>query len=549
MSRNLSRLSLPVALLCLAACGGPGPDVLAGYRGGQITVGDLDAFIRALPERQRVAPEQTSREAWLEEQLHRAALQRILADSEIARQRLADPGAEAWRRWQIAQRLAAAVTQELARDAAPDERAVAEWLDAPAAAADTVPRSSFRHIFFRLDRAAGDVEREAIRERAGAVARRARAGEDFAELARRHSQSNDAASGGLAANQRPGDLEETVRRAVEALDEGEVSELVETRTGLHVFRLERRIYPRPASREQREQRARGLAVREAVAAARAALLAEVRERVEPWTDAFPWRVGSFELSEAELGQILPATAGEGQREWVVEQLLLAEEGRRRGLLTPALEAEVASSFRHQAIQAAYQDRRAQQLAALSVERFRAVYEAQPSGFATKELAHLDLIFVRQSRDAFAVQRRLEDHVAELRAGGDFAELARRISEGPGAAEGGDLGLLPPSEWARLNPAIYGTVVAMEAGEISDPAYLTDRVMTRDPRTLVGGFAVLRVREKRPPRERGFEEAVDDVRAAWVRQNAAALDQELRESVLAEAGFRVVRLPDPAELAR
>ncbi len=512
-------------------------------------VAGLDAFIRRLPERQRVAPDQMSREAWLEEQLGRVAFQRILAGSEIARQRLADPGAEAWRRWQIALRLAALVTEELARGAGPGEHALAERFEDLPAAVDTVPRSSFRHIFFRLDRAAGEAEREAIRERARGVARRARAGEDFAELARQFSQSSDAAIGGLVVNQRPGDLEETARVAIVALDEGEVSALVETRTGLHVFRLERRIHPKPASREQRQQRVSGLVVRQTIASARAALLAEIRERVELQVDAFPWRVGSFEMSEAELGQILPATAGEGQRKWVVEQLLLAEDGRRRGLLTPGLEAEVASLFRQQAIQAAYQERRAVFLAALPAERLRAVYDAQPSGFSAKELAHLDLIFVRQGRDVFATQRRLEDHTADLRAGASFAELARRISEGPAAAEGGDLGLLPPSEWARLNPAIYSTVVAMKAGEISDPVYLTDRVMTRDSRTLVGGFAVLWVREKRPPRERGFEEAIDDVRAAYARQNAAALDQELRESVLAEADFRLVRLPDSAELAR
>ncbi len=549
MKPNFCRLSLTAALLHLAACGGPGPDVLASYRGGQIKASDLDAFVRALPERQRVAPEQMSREAWLEEQLRRVAFQRILADSEVVREGLAGPGAELRRRWQTVQRLTAAVTGELARAAAPGEGAVAERLEALPAAADTAPRSSFRHIFFRLDRAAGDAERESIREQARTVARRARDGEDFADLARRYSQSRDAASGGMVANQRPGDLGEIVRRTIEALDEGEVSELVETRTGLHVFRLERRVLPKSASREQRVQRARSLAAREAIASARVALLAEIRERVEPRTDAFPWRVGAFELSEAELGQILPASAGDWQRGWVVDQLLLAEEGRRRGLLTPALEVELAAWSRHQAVQAAYGKLRAERLAALPAERFRTLYDAQPSGFAAKELAHLDLIFARQGRDVFATQRRLEDYVMDLRAGEDFAELARQISEGPGAAEGGDLGLLPPSEWARLNPAIYSTVVAMKEGEISEPVYLTDRVMTADPRTLLGGFAVLRVREKRPPRERSFEEAVDDVRAAYLRQHAAVLDQELRESVLAEAGFRVVRLPDPAELAR
>jgi parvulin-like peptidyl-prolyl isomerase len=537
-----------VACLGALACSGPPPEVIATFRGGELTLSDLDLYVRALPEARRLAPPD-GRDAWLEDLVHSLALERVLGASDGVRERLASPETAARRRWAIATLLAGAVTRRLAEDAAPSEGAVAERL-AAAPEPRSEPLYNFRHVFLRLDRAASAAEEAAVRDLARDVARRARAGEDFAELARRHSQSVTAAAGGLVENQRPALLEESARRAIAALAEGEVSPVVETRTGLHVFRLERVLSPQGASLEQRRQRLRAGLMREAMSAARASLLAEIRQSVEVSTDAIPWRVGSFEVSAADLERIFAASPDrEPRRELIVEQLLLAEAGRRRGLWTPELEAEVDRQLRREAIQAAYRERRAEHVAALPAERLRPVWEARPSAFAAPETARLDLIFVPQGRDVFATQRRLEDHVAELRAGASFAELARRISTGPAAAEGGDLGELPPSEWARLGPKVYRTVAAMEPGTIEGPVHLTGRILTAEPRTLRRGFAILRVRSKTPPRQRTLEEAIDDVRAAFARQNAAEIDGELRAKILDQAGFELVRLPAPEELQR
>ncbi len=550
----LRRSALVCALAAVTACTRPAPDVLATYRDGELRLADLDAFIRSLPEARRAAPA-ASRETWLEDQLRALAAERLLEASSAVAEHLASPEIELRRRWATVNLLSGEVTAQLAGAVEIAEGAVAERVASRGDGGEEGGELlSFRHVFLRLDRAGDAAERLAIEERGREIARRARAGEDFAELARQHSESKDAADGGLVENQRPALLEATARQALEALEEGELSPLVATRTGLHLFRLERRLATPRVNREPREGPARRQLAREAAAAARRALIGELSREIDVETGAFPWRVGGWQLTEDELEGILatlanPGAAGGARRQWLVEQLLLAEEGRRRGLLTPELEQRVEVPLRQEARQTAYRQRLDALVAALPAERVRSLYDARPSGFATQELAHLELIFVRHGRDAFATQRQLEDRVAELRAGESFAELAREISTGPEAAGGGDLGLLPPSEWARLNPEIYGAVVALEAGEVSDPISCTARILSRDPRTLRGGFAIVRVREKQPPRQRSFEEALDDARAVYAQQNAAELALEVRDALLAEADFKLVRVPDPAELAK
>jgi hypothetical protein len=98
-----------------------------------------------------------------------------------------------------------------------------------------------RHIVFLSERWQSDELRAAAREKAEAALARARAGEDFALLAAELSEEPGADQrGGLLQPGRSASWVPEFWAAANLLDVGEISEVVETRYGFHVLRLEER---------------------------------------------------------------------------------------------------------------------------------------------------------------------------------------------------------------------------------------------------------------------------------------------------------------------
>lgn len=65
----------------------------------------------------------------------------------------------------------------------------------------------------------------------------------------------------------------------------------------------------------------------------------------------------------------------------------------------------------------------------------------------------------------AALKRIEEVIAKAKAGEDFAELAKKYSEGPSAPKGGDLGTFPRG---RMVPAFEEAAFSLEPGELSGP---------------------------------------------------------------------------------
>jgi len=97
-----------------------------------------------------------------------------------------------------------------------------------------------RHILIKLDPDADETAQQSARTTIDAILVEARAGADFAELARTRSQGPSASKGGDLGFMARQELVKPFADAAFALKPGEISEVVRTRFGYHIIRLEAR---------------------------------------------------------------------------------------------------------------------------------------------------------------------------------------------------------------------------------------------------------------------------------------------------------------------
>lgn len=92
------------------------------------------------------------------------------------------------------------------------------------------------HILILADESADEATRTKARAEIDAILKRARAGEDFAALAKEHSQDGSAAQGGDLDFFTRGRMVPEFEQAAFALDVGEISDVVTTQYGYHIIK-------------------------------------------------------------------------------------------------------------------------------------------------------------------------------------------------------------------------------------------------------------------------------------------------------------------------
>ncbi len=113
-------------------------------------------------------------------------------------------------------------------------------------------RARARHILLRIPENATPAQTDSVRALAEEVRQRALEGENFAILAGEYSQDpGSAPNGGDLGSFTRGQMVPQFEEAAFALEEGEISEVVETTFGLHIIKMEERITPQ--FEENREQ--------------------------------------------------------------------------------------------------------------------------------------------------------------------------------------------------------------------------------------------------------------------------------------------------------
>ena len=116
----------------------------------------------------------------------------------------------------------------------------------------------------------------------------------------------------------------------------------------------------------------------------------------------------------------------------------------------------------------------------------------------------------------AAHKKAEDIANQLKAGGSFAELAKKYSEDPGSAQNG--GLLPPLTKGR-------TVPEFEQAAFSTPAGETTGII----RTSYG-FHIIHVEAKQQARLKPLDEVKPQIEAVLKAQKAAGETQNLANAV-------------------
>jgi peptidyl-prolyl cis-trans isomerase D len=101
------------------------------------------------------------------------------------------------------------------------------------------PRSlKLRHIFVRIPPGGDLKQKESAQQRAEAALQEARAGKDFASLAKKYSDDASAAQGGDLGWVKPGQLFPAIEQALGGLKKGAVTRVVESPAGYHIVKIE-----------------------------------------------------------------------------------------------------------------------------------------------------------------------------------------------------------------------------------------------------------------------------------------------------------------------
>ena len=107
-----------------------------------------------------------------------------------------------------------------------------------------------RHILFRLGEKTSENDEKGVKDRAKEILEKARHGEDFAALAKQYSEGPSRSGGGDLGYFEAGKMEGPFEEVAFKLKKGEISDLVRTRFGYHIIKVEDIKEPRTKPLEE-----------------------------------------------------------------------------------------------------------------------------------------------------------------------------------------------------------------------------------------------------------------------------------------------------------
>ncbi|RLE32906.1 MAG: hypothetical protein DRJ61_08415 [Acidobacteria bacterium] len=541
-----------VLVALLVSCGFQASNTIARSDLGPVSRSDLDEFILALDEPSRSPSQGEDPAVWRRGLLEKLLIEKALIGEIEASQVEVDP---AWMDQVRGEALIRAFEDQFIEpEIVIDEEELRNYYDSHPEEFGHPEQIRLRHIFKRLPRGASASEKARVRAEMEEMLGRIREGAHFGDLARQYSDSETAPLNGLIGRLSRGALDPSLEDIVWGLDEGDVSEVVPTPVGFHIFFLEDRLdvyhmefkeaRGRLLRKMQAEERERAL--RDSMADLLAESGAEYHpERIDS-TDpdevlfelgdsvvtvatlqAYAGRVPFYQLRKVPPAEWLDTACRNRLFVWKAEQL---ELGQSTGF-KESLEAVV----RRSRLVEAYASKMREKVDRLEADGvIEQHWDQHYLRFQSPKLYHLHLVLkafedLEKNYDAFEM---LEAARAEILSGKRrFSDVAEAISDDFSAISGGDVG------WVRLDsfgqwsgPRANSAVRALQPGEISEPVLVEyyDESRLRYRRE---GYILVKVEEIRDPEIRPYEEVRVPVREAYAKQHQQELEQALIQEIL------------------
>lgn len=403
-------------------------------------------------------------------------------------------------------------------------------------------RLLLRGIYKRLP--SDDAARDQVRRDMLALRARVQGGADLKPLAANESESQSRYRDGSLGFVDPNRLPAPVRYAVEGLEIGEVSELIEHAGGVAFYVCERispEFVPDP---EQVRFKFRQNLFRERRAESNRALLARLTTNIRIRLDDDPvLRAGRHELPGDWLDDLIRQRLPERAPDALTDRQkrrLLHEWGRRVVMadhaedlgLIGAEDLAVAMRWNliHALATAELRFRVDARLRPPTESELRERYEQRRERMRNPPAYRVAAIqFARVAdRDDREIVGRARDAVAQIRAGTlAFGRAARDLSIHPSATDGGLLGWMTSREIGGLEMSLLKPVRMLSPGE--------DSGLLRTP----GGLWLVKLLERRPASSMTFEQARGKLEEVFEREQIERLESEVRERQLADMALRIL----------
>ncbi|KPL09100.1 hypothetical protein AMJ85_07200 [candidate division BRC1 bacterium SM23_51] len=360
-----------------------------------------------------------------------------------------------------------------------------------------------RHIFLNVvDDPSKENEKESLARKALAEIK---AGKPFEEVARKYSDAEDekdVVTGPLSY----GEISPELEKAILAVKPSEVTDVVRSKWGYNIFRLEENTPPtvqsldsvRPAIQRRLEvEKLRNLYAqfdREIVEQYPVQIHEEVlRDYSNAPDDA---KVAQSDFLTITVGQyrqrvgLLPPEERKDLEDlgdhirflnrWIAQERI-EHVAAQEGLTTDSAVKAVESYLTQRVLAEAYLERLLARLPEPTEQEMREYYEKNPERFAITPRVRLRELVISYKtpegssrRDVYLARKKAETQceeiMAKLKAGADFVELVRQYSTAPTAKKDGDTGYIDP-RW-RHN-LVARAVAEFEVGELTEPIEFDD----------------------------------------------------------------------------